>query len=126
MEIKEAILDIELSMVKDFLASFDLRYESDIDKTLYIEEDGNVYTWGKGGNYQLGNYETNRSEPSLEVLKKMSKVYSISIDRMLGNSMSPNKYEKDHPEIEKEYVDIEKVLKVLEEYAAQEKSKNNK
>ena len=38
MEIKEAILDIELSMVKDFLASFDLRYESDIDKTLYIEE----------------------------------------------------------------------------------------
>ena len=76
--------------------------------------------------YQLGNYETNRSEPSLEVLKKMSKVYFVSIDRMLGNSMSQNKYEKDHPEIEKEYVDIEKVLKVLEEYAAQEKSKNNK
>ena len=42
MEIKEAILDIELSMVKDFLASFDLRYESDIDKTLYIEEDGKI------------------------------------------------------------------------------------
>lgn len=42
MEIKEAILDIELSMVKDFLASFDLRYESDIDKTLYIEENGKI------------------------------------------------------------------------------------
>ena len=42
MEIKEAILDIELSLVKDFLASFDLRYESDIDKTLYIEENGKI------------------------------------------------------------------------------------
>ena len=40
-------------------------------------------------NYQLGNYETNRSQPSLEILKKMSKVYSVSIDKMLklpGNS----------------------------------------
>ena len=42
MEIKEAILDIELSQVKDFLASFGLRYESDIDKTLYIEENGKI------------------------------------------------------------------------------------
>ena len=42
MEIKEAILDIELSLVKNFLASFDLRYEADIDKTLYIEENGEI------------------------------------------------------------------------------------
>ena len=76
--------------------------------------------------YQLGNYETNRSQPSLEVLKKMSKVYLVSIDMMLGNSMIQNKYEKEHPEDAKEYIDIENVLKVLEGYAAQEKNKNNK
>lgn len=76
--------------------------------------------------YQLGNYETNRSQPSLEVLIKMSKVYFVSIDKMLGNSMIQNKYEKEHPEIEKEYVDIEKVLKVLEEYVSQERNQNNK
>lgn len=76
--------------------------------------------------YQLGNYETNRSQPSLEVLIKMSKVYLVSIDKMLGNSMIQNKYEKEHPEIEKEYVDIEKVLKVLEEYVSQERNQNNK
>lgn len=42
MEIKEAILDIEIEQVKIFLASFGLRYEQDIDKTLYIEENGNI------------------------------------------------------------------------------------
>lgn len=42
MEIKEAILDIEINQVKDFLASFGLRYEDDIDKTLYIEENGKI------------------------------------------------------------------------------------
>ena len=42
MEIKEAILDIEINQVKIFLASFDLRYEQDIDKTLYIEENGKI------------------------------------------------------------------------------------
>ena len=38
-------------------------------------------------NYQLGNYETNRSEPSLAILKKMSKLYRVSIDKMLGNKV---------------------------------------
>lgn len=42
MEIKEAILDIEIEQVKIFLASFGLHYEKDIDKTLYIEENGNI------------------------------------------------------------------------------------
>ena len=35
--------------------------------------------------YQLGNYETNRSEPSIKVLKKMSQVYQVSIDQLVGN-----------------------------------------
>ena len=42
MEVKEAILDIEIKLVKDFLASFGLSYENDIDKTLYIEENGTI------------------------------------------------------------------------------------
>ena len=42
MEIKEAILDIEINKVKVFLASFNLRYEQDIDKTLYIEENDKI------------------------------------------------------------------------------------
>ena len=36
-------------------------------------------------NYQLGNYETNRSEPSIDVLKKMSRVYEVSIDKLVDN-----------------------------------------
>ena len=45
--------------------------------------------------YQLGNYETNRSEPSISVLKKMSQVYEISIDGLVGN-ISLKKKEKDY------------------------------
>ena len=37
--------------------------------------------------YQLGNYEINRSEPSIETLKKMSHLYNVSIDRLVGNQM---------------------------------------
>lgn len=36
-------------------------------------------------NYQLGNYETNRSEPSIDILKKMSRVYEVSIDKLVDN-----------------------------------------
>ena len=35
--------------------------------------------------YQLANYESNRSEPSLKVLIAMSKTYHTSIDMLLGN-----------------------------------------
>ena len=35
--------------------------------------------------YQLGNYETNRSEPSIAVLIGMSKAYNVSIDILVGN-----------------------------------------
>ena len=36
-------------------------------------------------NYQLGNYETDRSEPNIDVLKAMSKAYGVSIDTLVGN-----------------------------------------
>ena len=58
--------------------------------------------------YQLGNYETNRSQPSLEILKKMSKVYLVSIDKMLGNNMLANKQSIDNEE--DEYVDLDELL----------------
>ena len=39
--------------------------------------------------YQLANYENNRSEPNISTLKKMSKVYKVSIDGLVGNMMPP-------------------------------------
>ena len=35
--------------------------------------------------YQLGNYETNSSEPSIAVRIGMSKAYNVSIDILVGN-----------------------------------------
>ena len=35
--------------------------------------------------YQIGNYETNRSEPNISILKKMSEIYEVSIDTLVGN-----------------------------------------
>ncbi len=75
--------------------------------------------------YQLGNYETNRSQPSLEILVKMSKVYLVSVDKMLGNNLLRNKMEKKNQEYSKDYVDINEILKSLSEYVEQV-NKNNK
>lgn len=74
--------------------------------------------------YQLGNYETNRSQPSLEILVKMSKVYLASVDKMLGNNLLRNKMEKENPESSKDYVDINEILKSLSEYVEQANKKN--
>lgn len=74
--------------------------------------------------YQLGNYETNRSQPSLEILVKMSKVYLVSVDKMLGNNLLRNKTEKENPEYSKDYVDINEILKSLSEYVEQVNKKN--
>ena len=74
--------------------------------------------------YQLGNYEINRSQPSLEILVKMSKVYLVSVDKMLGNNLLRNKMEKENPESNKDYVDINEILKSLSEYVEQVNKKN--
>ena len=60
--------------------------------------------------YQLGNYETNRSEPSITILKKISNVYGVSIDTLVGNYKLPEEIadikEKDNLEqIIKEFVE---------------------
>lgn len=64
-------------------------------------------------NYQLGDYETNRSEPSIDILKKMSKIYGVSIDKLVGNNikeLSIDNKAYSTPE------DLEKVIKDFVEY----------
>ena len=64
--------------------------------------------------YQLGNYETNRSEPSISVLKQMSRIYGVSIDQLVGN----NRFKKQMTDQEKEEMDklFEMLDKLVEEY----------
>lgn len=68
--------------------------------------------------YQIANYETNRSEPNIETLKKMSKLYHVSLDNLLGNTKLAEMAEQNKPIDEKEY-DYEfikaKVEELLEE-----------
>lgn len=60
--------------------------------------------------YQLGNYETNRSEPSLDVLRKMSGVYHVSVDKMIGNTGLKH----ENPEGNKnDYFDLDELLTEL-------------
>ena len=64
--------------------------------------------------YQLGNYETNRSEPSLTILKKMSRLYRVSIDQMLGNKPFP--VNSDLVQIDKSDTDVDEMLDTLKKY----------
>jgi len=69
-------------------------------------------------NYQLGNYETNRSEPSIEILKGMSRTYNVSIDMLVGN----NRFKKTE-QTEKTQYDVEEVLKSFFEYLEEQNKK---
>ena len=64
--------------------------------------------------YQLANYETNRSEPNIATLKKMSKLYHVSIDTLLGNTKLSERTEQNAPIDEKEY-DYASIKKKVEE-----------
>ena len=65
--------------------------------------------------YQLANYESNRSEPSLKTLIAMSKVYNASTDQLLGISKkTPSEPNEDLiNEQEESRKDLEKALKKL-------------
>ena len=64
--------------------------------------------------YQLGNYETNRSEPNIETLKKMSEVYKTSIDNLVGNTkLIKNAIENGYINEEDEVVDLKELTKNL-------------
>ena len=63
--------------------------------------------------YQLANYETNRSEPSLSVLIKMSRVYDISLDRMLYNTKLHQRFNAEPQDYSEENERLIKDLKKL-------------
>ena len=65
--------------------------------------------------YQLANYETNRSEPSLSVLIKMSRVYDISLDRMLYNTKLQQRLNSEPHDYSEENERLIKELKKLVE-----------
>lgn len=44
-------------------------------------------------NYQLANYETNRTEPNIQTLINMSSIYKVTIDELLNNKIE-NKNDK--------------------------------
>ncbi len=44
-------------------------------------------------NYQLANYETNRTEPNIQTLINMSSIYKVTIDELLNNKVE-NKNDK--------------------------------
>ena len=69
--------------------------------------------------YQLANYETNRSEPSIAILKKMSVTYGVSIDRLVRNRQMPSV-----KPIKEEYTDLNELLDNLTELV--NKYNNNK
>ncbi len=55
-------------------------------------------------NYQLANYENDRSEPNIDTLRKMSRVYNVSLDGLLANRRKTTREMKDD-----EYMDMEEV-----------------
>ena len=74
--------------------------------------------------YQLANYESNRSEPSLKSLIAMSKAYHVSIDQLLGVVKKPL-FEPDEDlinEQEAERAELEKALrKILKRFETPDK-----
>jgi len=65
-------------------------------------------------NYQLGNYETNRSEPNISVLMKMSEVYGVSIDLLLGNKRRLNMLSQESG-ITMDQTEFDELKKAIEE-----------
>ena len=73
--------------------------------------------------YQLANYESNRSEPSIKVLIAMSKTYHVSIDKLLGNVKTLDHQENDQYEMQeneqKEFINkLKALLKDFEDSSA--------
>ena len=66
-------------------------------------------------NYQLGNYETDRSEPNIDILKKMSKIYGVSVDRLIDNSVLRNKYASEEQEEDRK-LSGDELAKLLSEF----------
>ena len=75
--------------------------------------------------YQLGNYETNRSEPSITILKAMSRAYKVSVDELIGNKLMDKNLEIN--KLREGYIDVdelrERLNEMLDEYNSKEGQK---
>lgn len=71
-------------------------------------------------NYQLANYESNRSEPTIATLKKMSNAYKVSIDKLVGHirADAPSQFDNDP-------ISIEDIVKALDEISKRVKKNNH-
>ncbi|MBQ9458263.1 MAG: helix-turn-helix transcriptional regulator [Bacilli bacterium] len=71
--------------------------------------------------YQLGNYETDRSEPNIATLKKMSQLYQVSLDRLLGNRFAPmQSIEENEPKF-----DIDEIKAALDDFCNRYRKEQN-
>ena len=61
-------------------------------------------------NYQLANYENDRSEPSIATLKRMSKVYEVSIDGLVANQ-----YRTHMKPLKEDMLDLDDLVKRVNE-----------
>ena len=70
--------------------------------------------------YQLANYECNRSEPNLQTLRLMSRVYHVSLDILLAvRPITSEEVEEKIALREKEFEELKKSIEtLLSEYAS--------
>ena len=74
--------------------------------------------------YQLANYESNRSEPSLKTLVNMARTYQVTTDQLLGNTRRPFPLpsEESLDEEEAAKAELERILKkFLKDYGSANK-----
>lgn len=76
-------------------------------------------------NYQLGNYETNRSEPNITVLRNMSEIYNVTIDALVGN-FRLSKTTDSPIELDDSLYDFDYLVKTVEDIAKKIDEMNNK
>ena len=64
--------------------------------------------------YQLGNYETNRSEPKIATLIKMAETYNVTIDQLVGKSILKQSNDSQQQTIDLS-IDTNEISKALQE-----------
>lgn len=67
MIIKEAILDVEIQKVKNFLESVGLKYDNDIEYTLYIEDDDDIIATISAAKYIIKGFAIRKDYQGLNI-----------------------------------------------------------
>lgn len=76
-------------------------------------------------NYQLANYEADRSEPSLSILIRMAEVYNTSIDKLLGVTKLQKRAEKEL-DVDLMEEQTKETLKIVEKFVKEYQSLTTK